>query len=244
MQGPTKMTGPGPNVEWMIFAPTNARRARGVRVTQAGRGSSFPRRVCSTRGVTIASTPNDRSRGIVALIEGFFALMWFGWGQTNAPSWLSLALLVGSAVAVIVAGVGAVVAVRATGQRTAMAQREIRLRYNVIVGLEFLLIATGVVILGRTGSATLIPVWVCTVVGVHFLPLARVFPGLFLVPLAAGLLVVAVGALVAGLLTGTSPGTVVGPGAGTCLIAAAVATLLAASRDRTVPKSVLPFTNS
>jgi hypothetical protein len=196
--------------------------------------------VCSTRGVTIASTPNDRSRGIVALIEGFFAFMWFGWGQTNAPSWLSSALLVGSALAVFVAVVGAVVALRATGQRTPMAEREIRLRYNVIVGVEFLLIAAGVVILGRTGSATWIPVWVCTVVGVHFLPLARVFPGLFLVPLAAGLVAVALSALVAGLLTATSPSTVVGAGAGSCLIAAAVATLLAVSRDRAVPRSVLP----
>jgi len=85
--------------------------------------------------VTIAGTPNDRSRGIVALIEGFFA-MWFGWGQAQAPLWLTVPLLVGSALGAVVTVVGGVVAARATGQRTLMAEPEIRRRYNVIVGVE------------------------------------------------------------------------------------------------------------
>ena len=207
-------------------------------------GSSILVWVCSTRGVTIASTPNDRSRGFAVLIEGFFGFMWFGWGQAAAPSWLTGPLLVGSAVGAVVAVLGAVVAARATGQRTPMADREIRLRYNVIVGVEFLLIAAGVVILGRTGSANWISVWVCAVVGVHFIPLARVFPGLFLVPLAVALMAVAVSALVLGLLTRISPSTVAGPGAGICLIAAAVATLLTASRDAPVTAPALPLTGS
>ena len=139
-----------------------------------------------------AGTPNDRSRGIVALIEGFFAFMWFGWGQAQAPSWLTVPLLVGSALGALVAVVGGVVAARATGQRTPMADREIRVRYNVIVGVEFALIAAGVLVLGKSGAPTWIPVWVSAVVGAHFLPLARVFRGLLLVPLAVSLLVVAV----------------------------------------------------
>jgi hypothetical protein len=194
--------------------------------------------------VTRASTPNDRSRGFAVLIEGFFAFVWFGWGRAEAPSWLTVPLIVGSALGALVAVVGAVVAVRATGQRTPMADREIRMRYNVIVGLEFLLIAAGVVVLGRAGSATWIPVWVCAVVGAHFIPLARVFPGLFLVPLAVALMAVAVSALVLGLLTAINPSTVAGPGAGTCLIAAAVATLLTASCEAPVTAPALPLTSS
>ena len=112
------------------------------------------------------------------------------------------------------------------------------------MGLEFLLIAAGVVILGRTGSATWIPVWVCAVVGVHFIPLARVFPGLFLVRLAVALMAVALSAHVLGLLTTVSPSTVAGPGAGTWLIAAAVATLLTASRDALVTAPALPRVSS
>jgi hypothetical protein len=184
--------------------------------------------------VIVASMPNDRSRGVVALIEGFFAFMWFGWGRADAPAWLTTPLLVGSALGALVALVGAVVAARATGQRTAMADREIRTRYNMIVGVEFFLIAAGALVLGATGGATWTPVWVCAVVGVHFLPLARLFPGLFLVPLAVALVVVAGAALAVGLATETSPSTVAGAGAGMCLLAAAVATLLSASRTRAV----------
>ena len=178
--------------------------------------------------------PNDRSRAIVALIEGFFAFMWFGWGRADAPAWLTAPLLAGSALGVLVALVGAVEAVRAKGQRTAMAEREVRTRYNLIVGVEFLLIAGGAFTLGAMGGATWIPVWVCAVVGVHFLPLAWLFPGLFLVPLAVTLVVIAGVALAMGLATATSPSTVAGPGAGICLIVAAVATLLAASRSGVV----------
>ena len=192
--------------------------------------------------MTIASTPNDRSRGIVALIEGFFAFMWFGWGQAQAPSWLTVPLLAGSALGAVVAVVGGVVAARATGQRTPMAEREIRHRYNGIVGVEFALIAAGALVLGKSGAPTWIPVWVCAVVGVHFLPLARVFPGLFLVPLAVALVVVALAAWVVGLVTTTSPSTVAGTGAGLCLLVAAVVTLVSAPTVRrgTVAGPALP----
>lgn len=201
-------------------------------------------RVCLTTGITIASAPNDRSRGIVALIEGVFAFMWFGWGQAKAPSWMSVPLLVGSSLGVIVALLGGVVAARATGQRTPMAERETRRRYNVIMGVEFLAIVAGAGILSATGSTTWTPVWVCAVVGMHFIALAQVFPGLYLVSLAVALVAVALTALVVGIVTMTSPSTVAGPGAGTCLLATAVATLLAVSRDATVTGSVLPLTRA
>ena len=126
--------------------------------------------------MVIASTPNDRSRGIVALIEGFFAFMWFGWGQAQAPSWLTVPLLVGSALGAVVTVVGGVVAARATGQRTSMADPEIRRRYNVIVGVEFGLIVVGVLVLGKSGAPTWSPVWECAVVGAPFFHSRACFP--------------------------------------------------------------------
>ncbi len=63
-------------------------------------------------------------------LDGFFALMWFGWGQANGPLWRKVPLLVGTAVGALVAVLGAVVAARAPGQRTPMANREIRMRYT------------------------------------------------------------------------------------------------------------------
>ena len=47
-----------------------------------------------------------------------------------------------------------------------------------------------------------------------------------MVPLAGGMVVVALGALVVGLVTSISPSTIAGPGAGICLVFAAAATLL------------------
>jgi hypothetical protein len=31
--------------------------------------------------------PAGRSRGVTVAVEGFFAFVWFGWGQADAPSW-------------------------------------------------------------------------------------------------------------------------------------------------------------
>jgi hypothetical protein len=52
--------------------------------------------------------PTGRSRGVTVAVDGFFAFVWFGWGQANAPSWLVVPLAVGTGLAVLltVAGVG------------------------------------------------------------------------------------------------------------------------------------------
>lgn len=192
---------------------------------------------------TASDVPDDRSRGFTVIIEGFFAFMWFGWGQAEAPSWLTVPLVVGSALGVLAVLAGVVTAVRSTGQRTLMQERTVRVRYNTIVGVEFCLIGVGAGVLGATGSAQWIPVWVCAVVGVHFLPLARVFGGLLLVPLAITLLVVAAAALVVGLVSDVAPSTVAGPGTGACLLVVASATLASGSgwrRSGATPPSVEP----
>ena len=40
--------------------------------------------------------PAGRSRGVTVAVEGFFAFVWFGWGQADAPSWLVIPLAVGT----------------------------------------------------------------------------------------------------------------------------------------------------
>jgi len=32
--------------------------------------------------------PAGRDRGVTVAVEGFFAFVWFGWGQAAPPSWL------------------------------------------------------------------------------------------------------------------------------------------------------------
>jgi hypothetical protein len=43
--------------------------------------------------------PAGRDRGVTVVVEGFFAFVWFGWGQAAAPSWLVIPLAVGAGLA-------------------------------------------------------------------------------------------------------------------------------------------------
>ena len=63
--------------------------------------------------------PAGRSRGVTVAVEGFFAFVWFGWGQADAPSWLVIPLAVGTALGALLAVAGVVVVV--TGLASAVA---------------------------------------------------------------------------------------------------------------------------
>ena len=56
--------------------------------------------------------PTGRSRGVTVAVDGFFAFVWFGWGQANAPSWLVVPLAVGTGLAVLLTVAGVVAARR------------------------------------------------------------------------------------------------------------------------------------
>jgi hypothetical protein len=62
--------------------------------------------------------PAGRSRGVTGAVEGFFACVWFGWGQADAPSWLVIPLAVGTVLGALLAVAGVVVA-RRSGAGTA-----------------------------------------------------------------------------------------------------------------------------
>ena len=70
--------------------------------------------------------------------------------------------------------------------------------------------------------------WICFGVGVHFFPLAATLQNPTLRPLGVLLLAVAAAALVIGLVSAVAPSTVTGLGAGLCLLAFGIATLLIA----------------
>jgi hypothetical protein len=113
-----------------------------------------------------------RDAGFTALFLGFFAAAWFGWAQ--ADSTLGTWLLVGSIASLVVAVLGAVVGFRRPSVESALHDRARYRRYGIIVGIEFALAGVGAAILGISGAAAYIPIWVCAVVGVHFFPLAPV----------------------------------------------------------------------
>jgi hypothetical protein len=167
-------------------------------------------------------TPTARSRrdlGITALVEGFFAAAWFGWGDA-APSILEPLLIVGSVVGLLVAVAGAVVGFRAPGTDAALNDPAANRRYGIVVGIEFGLAGLGAAVLGILGYPGYIPVWVCAVVGVHFFALVTVLRDPLLRPLGGLMCVVPVLALVIAWWPGSDvkPGLVTGVGAGLLLL--------------------------
>jgi hypothetical protein len=176
-----------------------------------------------------------RDRGVTALIEGFFGMAWFGWGQANASPGLSAVLTAGSVLSALVAIAGGMLAFRGPS-RSRMHDPAVGRRYGTIVGIEFGTAALGAVILTVTGAGAYVPVWVCGVVGVHFFALAPVLEDRMLIPLGALTTAVAVAALVTGLATPTAPSSVTGAGAGTLLLVFAALALLGAGSARLRPR--------
>ena len=170
--------------------------------------------------------PGGRSRGVTVVVDGFFAFVWFGRGQAAAPSWLVIPLAVGTVLSALLAVIGVVVAKRSTGPLPAMTDPAVRRRYGIIVGLEFGLFGAGAAALGVTGHYQWVPVRICFGVGVHFFPLASTLQNPTLRPLGVLLIAVAAAALVVGLVSAVAPSTVTGLGAGLCLLAFGLATLL------------------
>ena len=124
------------------------------------------------------------------------------------------------------------VAKRSARRLPAMSDPVARRRYNVIVGLEFGLLGAGAAVLGVTGHYQWVPAWICFGVGVHFFPLASTLDNPSLRPLGILLIAVAAAALIAGLASTVAPSTITGPGAGLCLLAFGLATLLIRSPKR------------
>ena len=168
-------------------------------------------------------------------VDGFFAFVWFGWGQANAPSWLVVPLAVGTGLAVLLAVAGVVVARRSACWLPAMSDPVVRRRYGIIVGLEFGLLGAGAAVLGVAGLYLWVAVWICFGVGVHFFPLATALENPSLRPLGGLLIAVALAALVVGLASAVAPSTITGPGAGLCLLAFGLASLFAGGSGRFRP---------
>lgn len=169
-----------------------------------------------------------RQAGLTALYLGVFAAVWFSVPKADPP--LRSLLVVGSVGALLAAAVGAVLVARAgrrpAGERDRAADR----RYGLVVAAEVAVGLTGALLLAAAGLTGYLPVLVCAVVGVHFVPLAPVLNDRLLVPLGVAVTLVALAGLVVDLVSGVSAGLVVGTGAGAVLLAYAVLGLFRARR--------------
>jgi hypothetical protein len=178
-----------------------------------------------------ASGPSARDLATTALILGVAGLAWFAWGQAGLAEGWALPLQAGSAVALAVAVAGGFLLRRLHSGSSAMDDGRLRRGYWKVVATEVIAIVAGNAALGSAGRPAYIPAWTLLVVGVHFLPLARLFrdPGLT----AAGLVLAAAaaGAAAAGAAAGVRPSLVAGVAGGVVCVARAALCLREAARS-------------
>ncbi|GAA0260867.1 hypothetical protein [Cryptosporangium japonicum] len=166
-----------------------------------------------------------RGRGVAAVIEGFFGAMWFAWATSSAPGWLLPVLIAGAVAGLAVVVLGVVLARRSPSGSSPMADPAVRKRYNIIVAVEFGLIFAGAAVLGQVAEGY-IAAWIALIVGLHFVPLGRVFAQRLLEAAGWVITAVAVVAAVVALATDGETSTVAGIGAGVTLVATGVLTFL------------------
>lgn len=173
-----------------------------------------------------------RNTAAAAIVEGFFAALWFSWGASDEdlPGWFGAACLAGALVALSIAALAVVVQVRLGARRGVADDHALRHAYRVIVLAEIVVLVIGVVLLSVLGADDYVPAWVAVAVGAHFFPLSTLFGTLRLKALGAVVTSVGVAALVAGLVTDVEPATVAGTGVGLALLVGGLDALLSAGR--------------
>lgn len=173
---------------------------------------------------------NVRGRRATSVILGGFSLLWFGWAQSSPPHWLVVPLGVGSGLSVLVVVAGVVATARTPGTFPAIADPRAARRYWTNVGIESAVAAAGAVALAIAGQTDWIGVWICAVVGAHFVPMAAALADRSLVWLGTLLMAVAGAACVVGAVSAVAPITVAGAGAGAALLGFALFDLLRPAR--------------
>jgi hypothetical protein len=168
-------------------------------------------------------TPGDLA--VTALILGVAATMWFGWGQAQPPAGWGIPLAIGTFTAVAVAVLAGSVVVRFRRGATAMRDQRVHRGYWITVGAEVAAIATGVAALALAGRPAFTAPWILLVVGVHFLPLGRLFGAVDLLWSGLALSAVAIAGAVTGAVSAVAPSAVTGGFGGLVLVATAVTIL-------------------
>ena len=168
-----------------------------------------------------ATAAYPRDLATTALILGVAGFVWFGWAQAGPPAGWSIPLGIGSAAGLAVALAGGVLSWRLRSGAAAMHDPRLRSGYWRVVAFEVIAIVLGVIALEAAGQTAYLPAWILLIVGVHFIPLARMFGtrGLRLAGMA--LIGVAAGAAAAGAASDIPPSAVAGAGGGLVCVACA-----------------------
>lgn len=180
------------------------------------------------------------------MVMGFASTPWFGWAHQAGIVALQIPLALGMAAGIVLGVTGFVARGRlhtlaARGVLVSRSVHEIRTRasnrvYFAALGFEVVFAFGGAFTLGRMGRPEHVIAWVMLIMGIHFIPLAR----LYRIPelVGAGLLCIALslsGALT-GIFGGLDPAAIAGTGAGVVLL---LTGLICAARLRRAWKSVV-----
>ncbi|MFE7416793.1 hypothetical protein [Rhodococcus sp. NPDC057529] len=161
----------------------------------------------------------DRGEVIGAAVLAVAGIAWFGWAQEDPPApWVPY-LVAGSVIsALLLVALVVLLVRRLTTTGSAMADPRVRRRYWLTVAVEVVLIVVGNLLLAAVGYPAYDAAWTLFVVGVHFIPLGRVFHarGLALTGVVAALVAVAAAGL--GLADAVAPSAAAGAGAGVVFI--------------------------
>lgn len=168
-------------------------------------------------------TPGDLS--VSALILGFAAMMWFGWGQAQPPAGWGLPLTIGLFAAIAVEGFAGSAVARFRRGATAIGDQRVRRGYWITIGAEVAAIALGAVALGLAGRPAYTAPWILLVVGVHFVPLGRLFGSVDLLWSGPVLCAVAIAGAVTGAVSAVAPSAVTGGFGGLVLVVTAAVSL-------------------
>lgn len=176
----------------LAHTATVARRRPVAKASSRGGRATFRQWYPRAPGRTLATA---------AAFEAAAAFAWFGWGQAAPGAVISIILGVGSGVALLISVAAATVVHRLRTDPSPLKGSTAVRRFALTVGIEFGVAGIGAAALGAVGVGELDAAWVCLVIGIHFVPLGQMVPGLGLVTEAAALSIVG---LVAFAATGTA----------------------------------------
>ncbi|MFC9556612.1 hypothetical protein ACFTWF_37970 [Rhodococcus sp. NPDC056960] len=178
----------------------------------------------ASTGIAGASPPMarlwDRGEVIGAAVLALAGIAWFGWAQENPPASWTPYLVAGQVISAVllIALVMVLVVRRLTTTGSAMADPRVRRRYWGTVAVEVALIVGGNLLLAAVGHQAYDAAWTLFVVGVHFVPLGKVFHARALARAGVAVAVAAVAAAGLGLATDLAPSAAAGACGGVVFI--------------------------
>ncbi len=172
-----------------------------------GAGTSSPPRRLWVRGEVIG-----------AAVLALAGIAWFGWAQAAPPSSWVPYLATGSGLSALLLVALLLLLRRRTTTGSPMADPRVRRGYWVTVVVEVALIVGGNLLLAAVGHPAYDAAWTLFVVGVHFVPLARMFHSRGLALTGVLTAVVAVAAAGLGFASDLAPSAAAGAGGGVVFI--------------------------